>query len=447
MLSFLYPFLTLLQPGVLWGWLNPYKPMLVVSAIAFAWGMLGRAKRPRQSALSPAPVRWMFAFVLVQAVSVHYSGWLAMFGMIGRWYVYPFFVVLSLLLIRDERDLERYIWGMLLGALFVIAYGIWAKYSGWNSVWHPGETWDMGGRAGAYGMYHNQNDYSFIIIQTLPFFYMYWRTERRFLPRWLLFAAMLTSVLGILLCLSRGGMLALVLEAFLILMLTARRNAKLLLLPLFVVVAIAGISYQWKMRAENQGSLYTYTDAQDTRLDLWHAGVVMFAHNPILGVGSLRFGEYAKTYVNLLPDDIGKNAHNTYLDVLACSGLLGISCFIGMLWATFRKLRRRIADPPSGDRLEAARMAVLISLISILFRALMDAKEYDWSFYMLPALAISVHYLGGLRSKTATASNEAVEGSLSVRTVPARLRSPVRPQVQAARVSRPTGLSGRRPLG
>lgn len=445
--SFLYPFLTLLQPGVLWAWLNPYKPMLLVSGFVLAWGLLGRRSQPRQSVLSPAPVRWMFAFVLIQAISVHYSGGMAMIDMIGRWYVYPFFVVLSLLLIRDERDLGRYIWGMLLGALFVIGYGIWAKYSGWNSVWHPGETWDMGGRAGAYGMYHNQNDYSFIIIQTLPFFYMYWRTERRFLLRWLLLASMVTSVLGILLCLSRGGMLALVLEAFLALMLTTRRNAKLLLLPLFAAVAIAGISYQWKMRAENQGSLYTYTDAQDTRLDLWHAGVVMFAHNPILGVGSLRFGEYAKTYVNLLPDDIGKNAHNTYLDVLACSGLLGIGCFIGMLWATFRKLRPRVADPPPMDRLEAARMAVLISLLSILFRALMDAKEYDWSFYMLPTLAISVDYLGWLRSKAVTAANDAEKASSGTSVEPLRTRHASRAQAQAARAPRVIGLSHRRPPG
>ncbi len=432
MLSFLYPLLTLLQPGVLWIWLNPYKPMLIVSAIVLAWGLFARRDEPRIAVLSPTPVRWMFAFVLIQAISVHYSGWLGMIGMVGRWYVYPVFVVLSLLMIRDERDLERYIWGMLLGALFVIGYGIWAKYSGWNSVWHPGEHWDMGGRAGAYGMYHNQNDYSFIIIQTLPFFYMYWRTERRFLPRWLLFASILTSILGILLCLSRGGMLALVLEAFLALLLTTRRNTKMLLLPLFLVVALAGISYQWKMRAENQGSLYTYKDAEDTRLDLWHAGVVMFAHNPILGVGSLRFGEFANSYVNLLPDDIGKNAHNTYLDVLACSGLLGLSCFVGMIVSTLRKLRRRIADPPPGDRLEAARMAVLISLLSILFRALMDAKEYDWSFYMLPTLAIAVHYLGGLRSQAAAAAGDAVKAPVPARDSPRHSLTPGRPRAHPA---------------
>ncbi len=403
-MSFWYPLLTLLQPGALWAWINPYRPMLFVSGLVLFVGLLGLRRGRLPPTFSTSPVRWMVAFIVVQAISVHYSGWLQMMGMFGRWYVYPMFVVLSLMLIRDERSLRRYIWGMLLGAIFVIAYGIWAKFSGLNSTWHPGERWDMGGRAGAYGMYHNQNDYSFIIIQTLPFFYMYWRTEGRFVLRWFLFASMLCSVLGILLCLSRGGMLALVLEGFLFVMLTLKRNAKLLLVPLFVVVAIGGISYQWKMRAENQGRLYTYADAEDTRLDLWHAAVVMIAHNPVIGVGSLRFGEFAKTYVDLFPDDIGKNAHNTYLDVAACSGLLGLTCFLGMLWTTFKRLRRRTAPTGPMDRLEATRLAALMALIGIVFRALMDAKEYDWSFYMLPTIALAVYYLAGLRESSGVAA-------------------------------------------
>jgi len=34
MMAFLYPFLVLLQPGILWPVLQPYKPILVTSADA-----------------------------------------------------------------------------------------------------------------------------------------------------------------------------------------------------------------------------------------------------------------------------------------------------------------------------------------------------------------------------------------------------------------------------
>ena len=403
-MSFLYPLMNFLQPGIVWPQLAAFKPMLLASLLAFIAGLAGSAERKHMPpVLANSTVAWILAFVFVQGLSMYRSGGRAMLDMVGFWYIYPAFVILSVLLIRDEKALQRYVWGMLVGAMFVVVWGIWAKYSGYNSVIEPGDPYSMEGRAGAYGMYRNQNDYSFIIVQILPFLYMLWRTERSLLRRMLLLASMATCVLGMLLCLSRGGMLAMVLEMFLVVVMTMRRRSMALLLPLFVVVAIGGIAYQWKMRAENQGATYTYADSKDTRLQLWHAARVMLQDNPLLGVGSLSFGEHAKHYVQISHDDLGKNAHNTYLDVAATSGLIGISCFLAFLWTSFKRLRsRRGKQAPYSDRLDALRVAALIALIAIGFRALMDAKEYDWSFYTLATIAVAVDRLYAERSRLAS---------------------------------------------
>ncbi len=428
-MSFLYPLMNFLQPGIVWPQLAAFKPMLLASLLALLAGLAGSARRQHmQPVLSNSTVIWILAFVFVQGISMYRSGGRAMLDMLGFWYIYPAFVILSVLLMSDEKSLQRYIWGMLVGAMFVVGWGIWAKYSGYNSVIEPGDPYSMEGRAGAYGMYRNQNDYSFIIVQILPFLYMLWRTERSWLRRLLLLASMATCVLGMLLCLSRGGMLALVLEMFLFVVMTMRRRSMALLLPLFIVVAVGGIAYQWKMRAENQGSTYTYADSKDTRLQLWHAARVMLQDNPLLGVGSLSFGEHAKHYVQLSHDDLGKNAHNTYLDVAATSGLIGLSCFLALLWTSFKRLRsKRGKEAPYSDRLDALRVATLIALMAIVFRALMDAKEYDWSFYTLAAIAVAVDRLYAERSRLAS-------GAVAS---PATTRSPTRGRgLVAARATR-----------
>lgn len=407
-MSFLYPFLNFLQPGIVWPDLAVYKPMLVASLLALLSAMIGSRKlSPRPRVLAKSTMWWMIAFVMLQGLSMYRSGGKAMLDMLGFWYIYPVFVVLSVLLMRDEKALQRYVWGMLVGSMFVVAWGIWAKYSGYNSVIHPGEPYSMDGRAGAYGMYRNQNDYSFIIVQIVPFLYLFWRTERSFVRRILLLASLLTCVIAMMLCLSRGGMLALVLEFFLILVLTMSRGKVMLLLPLALIVAGAGIGYQWKMRAENQAGVYTYAESKDTRLQLWHAARVMIEDNPLLGVGSRSFGEHAKHYITLSHDDLGKNAHNTYLDIAATSGLTGLLCFMVMIWTAWKRLRLkpRKSGPPS-DRLEAIRVAALITLFAILFRGLMDAKETDWSFYTLVAIAMGVEHLFRIRALVAVRQSE-----------------------------------------
>lgn len=426
-MDYLYPLLNFLQPGVLWPVLAILKPMLLASAIALATVM---RTTPEQWALLKRPALiWALVFVFIQFLSVYYSGIGSMLSTLGFWYIYPVFMAISLLLMASERGLRRYVWGMIVGSMFVVAYGIWAKFSGLNSMRVAGEYF-MGGRAGAYGMYRNQNDYSFIIIQILPFIYLYWRNVDGRVVKALLLVSVATCVVGIGLCLSRGGMLALILEGFLLLVLTMRRRTQLILLPLFIAIAIGGVGYQWKARAQDDGQHYTYEESEDTRRELWHAARLVIEARPLLGVGSNRFSEYARDYYDLSQDDLGKNAHNTYLDVAASSGLLGLFAFVMMLRAVFAELK---AKPPPADKwLVATRTAVLIAFIAIVFRALMDAKEVDWSYYTLAAIAMAT---------SALCRRAAAASSATVPSPPNEVDSAARPAPAATypRAGRPSG--------
>ena len=375
---FAYTFANFFQPGVFWPELADYKPLQVIAILALLTSLKGTASHKRMDALRHPAIKWMLVFLFVQVLSVHATGVSGMIGEFGVWSVYATFVLVSVRIVGDPDKLRRYIWGMMLGSLWIICWGIYGVHAGLLAA--------NGGRAGAYGMYENHNDYSFIIVQTLPFFFIYYRTETGFFRRLLLLFACIVSVIGIVLSLSRGGMLTLVLEVVLIVLFTMKRRSQIILLPLVAVVGVAAVGYQYAARAANQGEGYTAEDAESSRFELWEAGQNMILHNPLLGVGSRTFGEHAPIYGEISHDNRGKNAHNTFIDATATSGLLGVGAFIAMLVGAIREMGRKT------DRIASAweqntRKATMIAIITMIFRAQFDAKEWDWSFYILCTIA------------------------------------------------------------
>jgi len=378
--SFAYPFANFFQPGVYWPQLAEYKPLQVIAALALLATLGRKATYDRTAALRHPATKWLLAFLFVQAISVYRAGFSTVLSEFGYWFTYALFVLVSLRIITDAGALRRYIWGMMCGSIWLVLWGIYAVFAGLDI--------GNGGRAGAYGMYENHNDYTFVIVQALPFFYVFWRSETGALKRLILLAGLLACILGVFLSLSRGGILALVLEFALIAIFTMKPRTRLYMLPLIAALGAAAISYQYLKRAQNQGDSYTAADAEASRFELWQAGAEMIKAHPFLGIGSRTFGEFANDYGEISHDNLGKNSHNTYIEVAATTGLFGLICFIGMLRRTIRELR----GPPPGPAEpweEQARKATLIAFYATCFRAFFDAKSWDWSFYVLVVITVA----------------------------------------------------------
>ena len=415
-MSFLYPFLTFLQPGILWPAMADLRPSILAALIGALVGFFMRPQYSRAEAFRSKAFIYLVAFVIAQALSVYYSGVMAMVEEFGFWYPFALFVVVSILLMPTVEALQRYVWGMICGGMVVIVYGIYgvSHWGGYQGT----------GRAGAYGMYENHNDYSFIIVQILPFVYMYWRQEQKALRRWFLMGSLIACAAGIAMSLSRGGMIALVVEAALIVLIGMEGRRRLWLLPVLAILGTGAIGYQYAKRAENQGGSYTVEDAESSRYELWKAGMNMVLDKPLLGVGSRRFPEYSSRYYELSHDQLGKVSHNTYIEVLSGSGLLGFAAFFLMGRHVIRELRRKPVRPPSAA-IEATRKATLISIYTLLLRAFLDAKPHDWSFYTLLAIGIACYFLQ--REHEATSGAGAVP---SEPTQPARIEGGVPPQLR-----------------
>jgi O-antigen ligase len=415
MIDFLYTFMNFLQPGVLWPDLAPYRPMLWISVIAGVSGMFGRGAAYSATAAFRRPAFvYLCAFIVAQSASMYYAGVAAMLEMLDFWDVFLLFVVISLLRINSIDGLRRYIWGMIVGSMVIVLYGMYAVYAHLPAA--------VGGRAGAYGMYENHNDYSFIIIMVLPFIFMIRRLETKGSRRLLLGLSFLACVAGIFLSLSRGGILALVLELILIVIAAYSGRRRTWYVALMLLFGFGAVGYQWAMRAANQGSNYTAEDAESSRLELWKAGVNMVKARPLLGVGSRHFSEFSREYGELSGDQIGKNSHNTYIEVISTTGFVGFLSFLLMLRAMIRELRTRITTP-GHEWLDAIRSATLISVYSIMLRGLLDAKAHDWSFYVLCSIAISY---GMLRREIERAQEESTGagGTPAYPFAPSRVASP-----------------------
>ena len=410
-MSFLYPFLNFLQPGVFWPALAPYRPMLVATLIAVLFELIrtrpGDAELRRRFFLHPAFI-WLGVFVVVQVISVYYGGVRGMLEELDFWDVYLLFVVASLLSIHDARSLRRYVWGMMLGSAVVVAFGLYAVAVNLPTL--------ADGRAGAYGMYENHNDYTFIIIMVLPFAYLFLRLARTRLAKLLLLALVVACMVGVVLSLSRGGILALVLEGALILGLTTTGKRRVLAIVVLALIGSVVVIHQFTAREENQRGHYTEADAENSRYELWKAARSMIVARPILGIGSRRFKEFSQDYGEISHDNRGKVAHNTYMEVAADTGILGFGSFMLMLRGIFRSVRGVRLGDARGDGLVEIRLATFISLCAIMFRSLLDAKAYDWSYYVLAVLAIATSIL----ASRAAAHGEATEQQPAAPSAPPR---------------------------
>ena len=377
--SFIFPFAIFFQPGVFWPQIADYRPLQIIAILAVLATLGAQATYKRMDTLRHPALRWLLLFLLLQPLSVYRTGVSGMFQELNFWLVYLLFVLVSVRIIDSPLALRRYIYGMMCGSAWIIFWGIYACLTGLMA-----ET--NGGRAGAYGMYENHNDYTFIIVQTLPFYYIYWRTEKGWILRTLLLAMSLACLAGVALSLSRGGMIALVIEIALFVIYTMKPRMRLVMLPLVLALGTGAVAYQYSARAANQGDNYTAEDAETSREELWRAGAQMLLVHPLLGVGSRTFGEHAPEYGEISHDNRGKNAHNTFIETAATTGLLGFLAFCGMLISTIRELRRPVTDIAS-DWERNTRTAILIAIFTICFRANFDAKTLDWSFYILVTLA------------------------------------------------------------
>ena len=203
---------------------------------------------------------------------------------------------------------------------------------------------------------------------------------------------------GIFLTGSRGGLVSLAVALAAFLVVGARWRGRLLIVVL--AVALAGVGY-FNYVASPETRAHVSTVGSGTgRLDLWTVAWRMVEEEPLHGVGAGNF-QVSSVHYLLQPGALARSdyivgapkvAHNTYLELWAELGLVGLTLFVFLAgFCLYSTLKAANSFARQGDaRMEVIARALFVALAGLLaadfFGSRLTNKEVWLLFGLAPAL-------------------------------------------------------------
>ena len=199
----------------------------------------------------------------------------------------------------------------------------------------------------------------------------------------------------VVLCRSRGALLAIFIGVIVSLFLSPKKYKKQILI-LLILGSLGGL-YVMDEQFITRGSTITQTgenrdSSAQSRLRLWRAGARIISDHP-LGIGA---GNWFKTIGIYLPEYEGKaalDAHNTYVKTTAELGVQGGLFLLLIIFSSFRQLRRvklealtRLSEKNGNDFILFS-FALTVSLTIVLMCGMtitMLYTELTWLLLLLP---------------------------------------------------------------
>ena len=115
------------------------------------------------------------------------------------------------------------------------------------------------------------------------------------------------------------------------------------------------------------------------RVEMWAEGIDMVRYNPILGVGKGNFLQHSGRLI----------AHNSTIEVMAETGLIGLFLWLGIIYMGFKKLLIFSLQPTIDPIDRAYARAIGLSIVGYLVSSMFVTLEYE-TFYMLLAMSAMV---------------------------------------------------------
>jgi len=273
---------------------------------------------------------------------------------------------------------------------------------------HGAAQYTMGVRRllGIDTTYSGPNSVAASTVLSLPILHFLWRIRGQFTETWprtwriwfprclVAYFALATS--AIILTNSRSGMVGFVFFVFLSLIAGRKVRGKLV----GVVSAVLLLAVIWvAMPEESKNRLRTVWDpsagpqnaqaSAEGRIDGMKAGIAMFHHSPITGVGIGNFIPHRVTEV----DGVALNAHSLIGQILGETGLVGTGAFLLLLAALFANCRRTkaLARGRSNETLEMLSQlaaACRLSAILLIFFGLFGHNMMRFNWLWLAAFAL-----------------------------------------------------------
>ncbi|MBI3607793.1 MAG: O-antigen ligase family protein [Nitrospirae bacterium] len=239
--------------------------------------------------------------------------------------------------------------------------------------------------------------------------------------RMVVVSAMALQLLALVLSGSRGGVTACVLSIAVFGVISGSGRIRLAL----VGTALAGVVVVGSLAVSSQGvidkfqpvinRLASASDFDDPshlqRYRLWSQALAFFERSPVTGIGRGNF-----KVVLIQETGIQHIPHNTFLGILAETGLVGLLLFLGLLLSFVVLLAPRIFQRV--DRTQALMAACLLAaLVAIAAQGLTISLENFRGFWVLLGLIYVFHLLYPVGSRPSEAGSADLSRAWSLRAV------------------------------
>jgi putative inorganic carbon (hco3(-)) transporter len=240
--------------------------------------------------------------------------------------------------VRSVADLRLVLWSFMLGALLAAGYGII------HGSTNPNAVTRLSGGVG------DPNQLAACLVPALAFAVALFMTSKRGWEKLAVVGCAAVVTPALFLTQSRGGLVALSVMVVVGILCAGRLRRRALLLA--TVVAGVGLTY-FSVFASAEATARVSSAGDGTgRVDLWSVATKMFENHPLGGIGSGNFPNAAPAYtpgsISLPRFDLilytPEVTHNTYLQMAAELGSVGLVLFVGLvacaLFVAVRALRQ-----------------------------------------------------------------------------------------------------------
>ncbi len=241
------------------------------------------------------------------------------------------------------------------------------------------------------GIFGNPNDLATAFDLLLPLAAALALTARG-IERIIYLAATAIITFGVIITFSRGGFLGLVAMGGVLLWKVGRRNR---LATVFVALMAAGVfisvipnGYSDRILTIFQTDKDTTNSAQE-RTELLKRAFEVAGNNLIIGVGIGNYPFYSLRQ---------RMAHNSYLEIWAELGLIGLVAYLIMLFAPMRALKRVARDrarsrAPDARELYLLTVGVQAAMVAYLVCSFFGSVQYQWFVYYIIAYSVAIRRL------------------------------------------------------
>lgn len=307
--------------------------------------------------------------------------------------------------LRDRRHVRLLVGAFVVGATIAAAYGFIAAPDASRFALSATAASGLNRLAGTVG---DPNLLAALLVVGLIMALALGASERRSPSvRTMSFLGAAICAGGVFLTGSRGGLIALGAALLASVALTPRRRALAAVIAASIV--FAGGFYYTTIAPESTVERLSSNDGGSGRTDIWKVGWRMVEDNPVRGVGAANFQVSSIHYLLSEPGSIESDtyivdqpavAHNTYLELLAELGVIGLALFLAIAAASIScSARAARAFSRSGDRMmEALSLAIVVSLIALLAADFFISEQYSKQLWLLLATGPA---LLGIATRTA----------------------------------------------